>query len=304
MKDIVGTQCGDGSDGEADAEIEDEGHADSGDGEVEPVMTKRGDAIAGCGQCQHAAVQGDVAHVERQAEEAGDFREKAQHVAEDDAGAPGGDVVLKPAGKTLHMAHANFQSKGMLGDGGGDAVVDGEVLAPSAYDGGGPEQDSGDGGVDAGARGKRVQRLVDMLGCLLRKVGVQEHAVPQLLERNGAEAYGNHVADGGGKLCAADAGGEVGDLAPAGDATVFAHDAGEGSGGHGWLLGSEGETEDLQQDEADGVVGADEEAFDEERPFVLDDAQLEGRGKDSEQAAPERGEPHLPVFSAGVGDVV
>src|SRR5580698_5733235 len=102
-------------------------------------MSKGADAVTGGGQGQHTAVQRDMAHVERYAEEVADFREESHHVAEHDAGAPGGDVVLKPVCKALHAAHADSLPKRMLRDGGGNAVIDSEVLAPSADDGSGPQ---------------------------------------------------------------------------------------------------------------------------------------------------------------------
>src|SRR5215472_824225 len=102
------------------------------------MMSERINAVARRRQCQHSGVQRHMADIERQAEEVADLRKEAHHIAENDAGAPGCDVVLEPVSKALHASRADFLPQGMLCDGGGNAVVDGKVLAPSADDGGSP----------------------------------------------------------------------------------------------------------------------------------------------------------------------
>jgi len=65
------------------------------------------------------------------------------------------------------------------------------------------------------------------------------------------------------------------------------------------LLGGEDEAEGLHQEEADGVVQAEEEALRERGEVPLVDEHLERRVKTVERAAPGGGEPDVAVFRTG-----
>ena len=107
-----------------------------------------------------------------------------------------------------------------------------------------------------------------------------------------------------GKLGPADGGAEFGDLVTAGITAIATDDIGQRGPGHGWLLGSERQAEDLKQQETYGVIRAYQNAFDEGRPFVSDNVKFQCRGEDGKQPATQGGTPHVPIFLAAVGDVV
>ena len=63
------------------------------------------------------------------------------------------------------------------------------------------------------------------------------------------------------------------------------NDAGERGASHGRLLGGEGQVVILHQHETDGVVGAHQKTFDEQRQMPADSEQFDSGGADGEQAA-------------------
>ena len=127
---------------------------------------------------------------------------------------------------------------------------------------------------------------------------------PKQIEDHGPDAHRQNITQRGGELGAADRCAEFGDLVTAGIATIAADDIGQRSPGHGRLLGGQGKTKDLQQQETDGVVSADKNRFHKGRPVLADKVKFNRRGKDGKKSAADGRTPHLPVFPAAVGNIV
>ena len=232
MTNIIGTQGDKGRDGEADSQIQHESDGDSGYGEAEPVMAQCCNAIAGGCKGKHSGIERYMTHIEGNAEEGGNLGRHTHEVAKHDAGAPSGDIVIKPVGEPLHPVGTDFQAERVLSDGGGDAVVDGKVFAPSADEAGEPQQNSSEGGIDGRGRGEGMQRLVYVVRVFGGEIVPEEEVAPEMLEENGPNANSHDVAERSGKLGSADGGGEVSDLAAAGCAAVLANDSSESGGRH------------------------------------------------------------------------
>ncbi len=85
------------------------------------------------------------------------------------------------------------------------------------------------------------------------------------MEGDAADTHCDHIAERRGKLSAGDLRGVGGYFVPALLAAVAADDARQRSRRHRGLFGRQSEVEHLQQNECDGIVGADEEALNEQR---------------------------------------
>lgn len=290
--------------GEADAEVQDEGEGDAKSGHEESAAADDFGAARGDAESERAGGEGDVADVERNAEEAAEAGSHAEHEAEDDGAAPGGDVARKVGGDALEGIGVEEGADAVLLDGARKLVVKRPVFDPAAGEAREPEDDAGERGVDDGAAAERVHGFDGVVGEFGVEVRAAEEPEPGEGEDDAAGADGDDIAESSSELRADDAGDVFDELGGFGSEAVAFDDAGESGAGHGRLLGGKSEVEDLHEDEADGVVEASEKAFDEGRKAVVGDHHFDGSGADGEEAAAESRFPHLPVFVAAGGDVV
>ena len=141
-----------------------------------------------------------MADVQVQTEKRCDDRRESEQVAERNAGGPSGEVAFKNISPFTEPSPADTQAKWVFGDGLGHAMVDREILAPSADHGGHPKDNTGQDGKKCGAGSKRMQCLIHMLGRLGGQVGFEEHALPQLVEGNCAYDHRDDITEGGCEL--------------------------------------------------------------------------------------------------------
>ena len=84
-----------------------------------------------------------MTNVERQAEKMPENRSESQQISQHNAGAPAAKFRFKMR-RVSSFWIADADSHGMLGDSIGKAIVDGEILAPAADEGGHPQNDACD----------------------------------------------------------------------------------------------------------------------------------------------------------------
>ena len=288
----------------AGGEIQDEGAGDAEGGHDQWPFSYSGDAQGSDSEGQHAGRKGDVANVEREAEEAAEDGGHAEHVAEDHRAAPAGDIAGERIGDAGESFGLEFFAEAMFGDGFGEAVIDSPIFEPAAGDAGKPKNNSGEDGEENGAAVDRVERSDGVPGGIVVQERMADESMPEEHENYGADGDGEDVAESGGELRAENAGDVLEELVIARGAAGIADDAGECGTGHGRLFGGEGEVVILHEHEADGVIGADEEAFDEERQAEVGGDKFDGGGADGKQASAEGGAPHVEILGAIGGDVV
>src|SRR5580704_12042622 len=178
------------------------------------------------------------------------------------------------------------------------------IFNPATGQAGEPQDYAGNHGVKNGAAAKWKQRMDVVPSGLFRQEGVIKNRAPDHAEDHGANTDRNNVSERGGKLGAYDSL-QIGDqfIAARGVARVM-DDASQRSASHGRLLGGQGEMEVLHQDKADSIIQTGQETFDEGRQAAVGDEQLDSRGANSENAATERGAPHLRILFAVGRDVM
>jgi len=301
---LIGAGGGDEGQEEADTEVQDEHGGNTGGSADEPAVEEPFLLQGGTGQGQLSGGEGDVTHVEGRTEESAQGGGEAEEHAEGDVGSPAGHVPLDDSGDLFHAGGANDFADGMIPDGLGQAVVDGEIVKPAPDQTGHPKDDAGQRGEKDGAAVEGAELMEDFPGGFQGEVGMAKEGRPGETEKKSANGHHNDVADGGSDLGLADAGAEIGNLVTPLFPTLFPHDVGEMGGGHGGLLGGQNKTEGLHEEEADGVVQAIEKGFRKRGKVELLNGHFNGGGAGSEQSPTRSGNPDMAVFLEGVGDVV
>src|SRR5579863_2469998 len=119
-----------------------------------------------------------MTHVKRDTEEPSDGRSETKQEAKNNAGDPTRDVPVYEFCKSLHTILPDPSAKGVLGDGGRNAIEGSEVLEPAAGQGGDPENDTGNRGVDCGSGAKGIKGLIDVFGAVDFQVWSRDHECP------------------------------------------------------------------------------------------------------------------------------
>ena len=171
----------------------------------------------------------------------------------------------------------------MLGERVRQTVINRGVLQPASGERSQPQDHSSLDGVERGAGGEGIQGIVNVGRAQLGQIRLTEDHTPEQFEEHSAGRHGDHVADRSRQLRAGDASDKIGELAGSLVAPIVADNSCEGCGSGGRLLGCQHQSEDLQQHEADGVVRAAGQAFDERRQVRFNDAQLKGCRYDRQQ---------------------
>src|SRR5580698_4168591 len=109
-----------------------------------------------------------------------------------------------------------------------------------------------------------------MHGLGFRQIGRAEEHAPDLIEDNSSGTYCENIAKRRSELAAADRRAEIGDFIATSFAPVATDNIGERGSRHGRLLGGKRQSENLEEQEADRVVRAHENRFDEGRPVPTD----------------------------------
>src|SRR3974390_1363435 len=214
---------------------------------------------------QRSGRQSHVAHVERQTEEAPDAWGHSEHEAKHNGAAPGCDVARERLGETRERFGFQGGAEAMLRNCPGQPMVDGPVFDPAARETREPENHARQGGEKGGAAPQGMHCFYGILGGLQVKEGMADEPPPQNAENDRTGAYGKNIAESGGELGTDNALDVNKELITIRRDLVPLNDTGKRSTGHGGLLGGERQVVILHDDEADGIVQAREETFDERR---------------------------------------
>src|SRR5215469_11301954 len=138
----------------------------------------------------------------------------------------------------------------------------------------------------------------------MRQVRLRKKQEPQAFKEDCSHTYGQHIAKRSSQLGAGNPRDEGSQFVFAFDSAVLTDNARKGRSGCRRLLGCENETQNLQEDETDGVIGSGEESIDEKREVGVVNAQLDSCGNDGKKTASDGSRPHVPVFTTVVRNVM
>ena len=124
-----------------------------------------------------------------------------------------------------------------------------------------------------------------------------ENQLPYIAQGQGPGTYGNDVAGSRSQLGMGDACNPIDDLVNAIRPGTFAHDGGQGSGGHRRLLGCQHQMAMVQDHERDGVIKSVKKSGDKIRCMPTSDTDFDCRREHGEDATTGRCQQQVAILT-------
>ncbi len=289
---------------EAHREVQRPHHQHTGHGPPEGGLAQHVEPECEAGGRELAGREGDVAHVQPQAEELREHRHQAQHEAQRDVGRQARDVGSREHGPARGaFAAQRAREARVVRDGRVELVEDEPVLEPARDDAAGEQQHTGEGGEER--RGpQQVQAVQHMLRLLGADHGLAREEQQRRADQQHRGHHHAHVAQDGRDLRAEQVRDLVDEAAHRAGGLDVAQLGHHGRCGHGGLLGRHRPLQQHDEHEAGSVVEAGREAAPEGREPQAIERELDPGGEAEHEAAACGLAEHFLVLGRVAGDVV